>query len=132
VTFLTQFSFNLSGQPILSGNFAVITVRQLNFWTQFFLNSGPETTVAVFDFAELFDYFEDFWMKIVSSVLFQWPFQCFEAILRENGVIIESSFGRSCNPQFQSFNLKSSFRFKSSAFSLAFFTSLLKSTFIGL
>jgi hypothetical protein len=59
----------LSGRPILSGHFAVIAVRQLNFLTQSFLNSGPETTLAVFDFAELFDYFEQFWMKIVSSVL---------------------------------------------------------------
>jgi hypothetical protein len=53
---------------------------------------------------------------VFEALLFQWPFQCFEAILRENGVIIESSFGRSCNPQFKAFNLKSSFRFKSSAF----------------
>jgi hypothetical protein len=69
VNFLTQFSFNSSGQPILSGHFAAIAVRQLNSLTQSFLNSGPETTVAVFDLAEVFDYFEEFWMKIVSSVL---------------------------------------------------------------
>jgi hypothetical protein len=49
-----------SGQPILWGHFAVIAVGQLNFLTQSFLNSGPEATVAVFDFAELFDYFEQF------------------------------------------------------------------------
>jgi hypothetical protein len=33
--FLRQFSFNSSGQPILSGQFAVISVRQLNFLTIF-------------------------------------------------------------------------------------------------
>jgi hypothetical protein len=64
-------------------------------------------------------------------MLFQWPFQCFEVLLRETLVIIESPFGRSCNPQFQAFNLKSSLLLKSSAFSLALFTSLLKSTFLG-
>jgi hypothetical protein len=114
VNFLTQFSFNSSDQPIISGHFAVISVRQLNFLTQSFINSGPETTVAVFE-----------------TILFQWPFQWFEAILMENGVIIESSFGRSCNPQFKTFNLKSSSLLKSSAFSLALFTSLFKSIFLG-
>jgi hypothetical protein len=67
--FLTQFFFNSSGKPILSGHFAVIAVRQLNFLIQSFLNSEPETTVAIFDFAELFAYFEQFCIKIVSSVL---------------------------------------------------------------
>jgi hypothetical protein len=60
---------NSSGQPIRSGDFAVIAIGQLNFLTQSFLNSGPEATLAVFDFAELFDDFEQFWMNIVSSVL---------------------------------------------------------------
>jgi hypothetical protein len=69
VNFLTQFSFNSSGQLILSGHFAVSAVRQLNFLTHSFLNPGPETTVAVFDFAELFGYFEQFWMNIGSSEL---------------------------------------------------------------
>jgi hypothetical protein len=66
----------------------------------------------LFDSAELFDYFEEFWMKIVSDVLltfwvcaFQWSLQCFEGILKENGAIIESAFCRSCNPQFKPFNL---------------------------
>jgi hypothetical protein len=68
VTFLAQFSFNSSGQPILLGHFAVIAVRQLNFLTQSFLNSGLKTTVAVFDLAELFDYSEQFWMKVVPTV----------------------------------------------------------------
>jgi hypothetical protein len=66
---LTQFSFNSSSQQILSGHFAAVAVHQVNFLTQSFLNSGPETTVTVFDLAELFDYFEEFWMKIVSGVL---------------------------------------------------------------
>jgi hypothetical protein len=66
---LTQFSLNLSGQPILSGHFAVIAVGQLNFLTQFFFNLEPEATVAIFVFAELFDYFEQFRMNIASSVL---------------------------------------------------------------
>jgi hypothetical protein len=88
VNFLTQFSFNSPGQPILSDLFALVAIHQVNFLTQSFLNSGPETTVAVFDLAELFGYFEEFWIKIVSDVLlfermlFQWPFQCVEAILR--------------------------------------------------
>jgi hypothetical protein len=69
VNFLTQFSFNSSGQPILSGHFAVAAIRQVNLLTQSFLNLGPETNVAVFDLAELFDCFEEFWMKIVSGVL---------------------------------------------------------------
>jgi hypothetical protein len=69
VNFLRQFSFDSSGQPILSGHFAVVEVRQLNFLTQSFLNLGPETTVAVFDLTELFDHFEGFRMKIVSGVL---------------------------------------------------------------
>jgi hypothetical protein len=65
-------------------------------------------------------------------MLFQSPFQCFEAILREYGVIIESSFGQSWNPQFKAFNLKSFLLLKSFAFSLTRFTSLLQSTFLGL
>jgi hypothetical protein len=39
--------------------------------------------------------------------------------LRENGVIIESSFGRSCNPQFKEFNVNLFFLLKSSTFWLA-------------
>jgi hypothetical protein len=139
VNFLTQFAFNSSGQSILSGHFAVITVCQLNFLTQSFLISGPKTTMAVFDFAELFDYFEQFGWRlfrvclfIFETMPFQWHLQYFEAILRENSIIIESSFGRSCNPQFKAFNLKFSFLLKSSTFSLAFFTSFLKSTFLGM
>jgi hypothetical protein len=69
VNFVTQLSFNSSCQPILSGNFAVIAVHQVNFLTQSFLNSRQKTTVAVFDFAQLFDYLEGFRMKIVSGVL---------------------------------------------------------------
>jgi hypothetical protein len=46
---------------------------------------------------------------LFEPVLFQWPFQCFEGIVKENGVIIESSFDRQCNPQFKALNLKSFF-----------------------
>jgi hypothetical protein len=59
----------LSGQPLLSGHFAVAAVGQVNFLTQSFLNSGPKTTVAVFDLAELFDCFAGFWVQNVSWVL---------------------------------------------------------------
>jgi hypothetical protein len=65
-------------------------------------------------------------------MLFQWPFQCFEAILRQTGVIVESSIGQNWNPQFKAFNLKSFFRLRSSAFSLALFTSLLETALLGL
>jgi hypothetical protein len=57
-----------------------------------------------------------FWL--FQPVLFQCSLQCFEGILRENGVIIESSFNRSCNPQFKAFNLNL-FPIKSSTFWLA-------------
>jgi hypothetical protein len=54
-------------------------------------------------------------------MLFHWPFQCFEAILRENGVIIENCFGRNCNPQFKAFQSKIFFPIKK----FGFFTRLL-------
>jgi hypothetical protein len=60
------------------------------------------------------------WMLRKSTIKL---FQCFERILRANGVIIESSFDRKCNPQFQALNLQSSFLLKSSAFSMALVTS---------
>jgi hypothetical protein len=49
INFLTQFLLNSSGQPILSGHFAVVAFDQVNVLTQSFLNSGPKTTVAIYD-----------------------------------------------------------------------------------
>jgi hypothetical protein len=46
---------------------------------------------------------------LFEPLIFQWHFQCFEGILRENGVIIGSSFDRKCDSQFKALNLKSSF-----------------------
>jgi hypothetical protein len=46
IDFLTQFSLNSSGQPILSGHFPAVAVDQVNVLTQSFLNSGAKTTVA--------------------------------------------------------------------------------------
>jgi hypothetical protein len=70
VDFLTRFSFNLSGQPIRSGQFAVVAVDQVNFLTHVFLNSGRQMTLAVFDLAALFDSFEGFWLQNVSGCFF--------------------------------------------------------------
>jgi hypothetical protein len=71
-------------------------------------------------------------LGVLRQTDLQWPLQCFEGILRENDVIIESSFARNCNPQFKAFNLKSSFPLKKFGFFTRFLHFILEKYFFGL
>jgi hypothetical protein len=96
--------------------------------------------VTVFDLAELFDYFEEFWMKIVSGVLllfwaytFSVAFSMFWSNFEEKWCHSWEFFWSELQSAIQGIQSKIFFPIKkNSTFSLAGFTSFLKSAFLGL